>query len=309
MTLAHFIRHPTTNFYRTCRDLEARSRWCLSGTPIQNRLQDIGALFAFIRADPFHNIAQFRKFIVMPFNQGDAVVKDRLVMLYDSLCLRRTKDILTLPGFDEKLSILEFTPKERNHYDRTLSIVKRSMQEKVNQYEQVSKFGLFQAQLQLRILCNHGTYQKPFSWKRNRLRETKESLMVELGTGLEVKCGCCEHPRPLLISRETSNVQSCGHYFCQDCLDDSGAMTMSPDSTQCPLCPHGDNAPQPQHVRTPIISSIDVAGMGQSQPQQAKSSNRDDYFNDVGFSVKMRALVQDVRKDLDHMKRSNSLRP
>ena len=244
----------------------------------------------------------------MPFDQGDAVVKDRLVMLYDSLCLRRTKDILTLPGFDEHLRELEFTPEERNHYEKTKRIVHRSMREKINQYEQVSKFGLFQAHLQLRILCNHGTYQKLFSWRRNRLREAKESLTVDLGTSLEVRCSGCEQPRPLLNFGTDSNVQSCGHFFCCDCMDDAEVMV------RCPVCPHGDDAPQPQRISTPITSTIDgvnanLAGVAQPRSQQTKSSNRDDYFNDVGFSVKMRALVQDVREDLDHMKRSASPPP
>ncbi|RWA12443.1 hypothetical protein EKO27_g2635 [Xylaria grammica] len=195
---AHVIRRPSNTFHSTCLELEARSRWCLTGTPIQNRLLDIGALFAFLRAEPFHNIAQFRRFIVLPFEQGDEGVKDRLVLLYDSLCLRRNKDILCLPGTDERERPLRFSPEEMKQYQSTLKTLQRSVSEKVGQYEKHREFGLFQAQLQLRILCNHGTYQKPFSWKRNML-QLDESLAIESGTGFEARCDGCEQPRPALV--------------------------------------------------------------------------------------------------------------
>lgn len=46
--LAHIIRHKGTTFNKAVSELNAKSRWCLSGTPIQNKLDDIGALFAYI---------------------------------------------------------------------------------------------------------------------------------------------------------------------------------------------------------------------------------------------------------------------
>jgi len=45
---AHFIRSPTTYLHKRVAELDAKFRWCLTGTPIQNRLDDIGALFAFL---------------------------------------------------------------------------------------------------------------------------------------------------------------------------------------------------------------------------------------------------------------------
>ncbi|EMR66184.1 putative dna repair and recombination protein rad5c protein [Eutypa lata UCREL1] len=248
---AHVIRRPATHFYRTCMELEARSRWCLTGTPIQNRLQDIGALFAFLRAEPFHSIALFRRFIVAPFDQGDPVVKDRLVQLYDSLCLRRTKDLLTLPGVKEHIRQLEFSPEERLHYQGTMNILDRSIRERVGQYDPKGKFGQFQARLQLRILCNHGTYQKPFSWKRSSLKDANEALTVDLGMDIEVRTGPVE-----LAKAPVSNPNHQNH--------------MGPAGVQW--------------------------------SQQDTLPSKDEYFNAEGYSVKMKALVEDVQKDLEEMK-------
>jgi SWI/SNF-related matrix-associated actin-dependent regulator of chromatin subfamily A3 len=67
---AHIIRRQSTVLYRTVAELKARSRWCLTGTPIQNRLEDIGSLFAFIRIIPFNSASTFRKYIATPFDDG-----------------------------------------------------------------------------------------------------------------------------------------------------------------------------------------------------------------------------------------------
>ncbi|GAW22840.1 hypothetical protein ANO14919_123840 [Xylariales sp. No.14919] len=287
---AHVIRRPSNTFHSTCLELEARSRWCLTGTPIQNRLLDIGALFAFLRAEPFHNIAQFRRFIVLPFEQGDEGVKDRLVLLYDSLCLRRNKDILCLPGTDERERPLRFSPEEMKQYQSTLKTLQRSVSEKVGQYEKHREFGLFQAQLQLRILCNHGTYQKPFSWKRNML-QLDESLAIESGTSFEARCDGCEQPRPALVL--TTN--SCGHFVCASCLEYLEDILKPADSMPCPRCHYKDLA---KCLRTDAIPTRNNRHSG----HRRDALNRRMYFKDVGFSTKMNALVEDVKDRMEEMK-------
>ncbi|KAJ3567630.1 hypothetical protein NPX13_g6703 [Xylaria arbuscula] len=287
---AHVIRRPSNTFYSTCLDLRARSRWCLTGTPIQNRLLDVGALFAFLRADPFDNITQFRRFIVLPFEQGDDVVKDRLVLLYDSLCLRRNKDILHLPGTEERERPLQFSPEERKQYNSTLKTLQRSVSEKVGQYDKHREFGLFQAQLQLRILCNHGTYQKPFSWKRIAL-QLDESLAVGSGTNFESRCDGCEQLRPALIL--TTNT--CGHFFCASCREYLEDILKPTESMSCPKCHYKDVASCLRNDTIPVRTS-------NSRYNHRDSLARNMYFNDVGISTKMNALVEDVRDRMGELK-------
>lgn len=287
-------------------ELEARSRWCLTGTPIQNRLQDIGALFAFLRAEPFHSIALFRRFIVAPFDQGDPVVKDRLVQLYDSLCLRRTKDLLTLPGVKEHIRQLEFSPEERLHYQGTMNILDRSIRERVGQYDPKGKFGQFQARLQLRILCNHGTYQKPFSWKRSSLKDANEALTVDLGMDIEVRCGGCEQLRPLIGPINTSSKGECGHFLCSSCEEDYENFWGPLGSTQCLLCLVKGRTGPVELAKAPVSNPNHQNHMGPAGVQWSQQDtlpSKDEYFNAEGYSVKMKALVEDVQKDLEEMKR------
>jgi SNF2 family DNA or RNA helicase len=61
------IRRRETTFHKVVVELKAESRWCLSGTHIQNSLADLGSLLAFIQVKPFHDPRNFRHWIANPF--------------------------------------------------------------------------------------------------------------------------------------------------------------------------------------------------------------------------------------------------
>nr|XP_036578671.1 DNA repair and recombination protein rad5c [Colletotrichum truncatum]KAF6786004.1 DNA repair and recombination protein rad5c [Colletotrichum truncatum] len=311
---AHIIRRPATKFYLACKELHANSRWCLTGTPIQNKLSDIGALFAFIRAKPFNEPAKFRKYIEVPFEQNDAdpqKVKERLIILLESLCLRRTKDLLKLPGLTEVTKELEFSREEREQYDKTKNILMRTIKQKVGEVEKSSKFGLFQANLQMRILCNHGTFQKPFSWHRRAYRlDEREAVVSALGQNVEITCSGCHQPMPIINSSKVMNEfeEQCAHVFCSDCLDES-VYSAGPTNGQrrhCPVCENWMRAARAQRALPSGVPVVRVDGPGSSSDvemddvsgQMASKKHEENYFNQTGHSTKMQALIQDVKEDL-----------
>ncbi|KAB5535361.1 SNF2 family domain-containing protein [Coniochaeta sp. 2T2.1] len=290
------------SWYRVVLD-EANSRWCLTGTPIQNRLEDIGSLFAFLKVEPWNNRNHFRKYIAAPFENKDTVVIERLVMLYDSLVLRRTKEILILPGQDVRTRELELSPEEREQYSRTTNILNRRIRQLPGGDEAEDKFGLFQAQLQLRILCNHGTWQKLFSWKKRDLMEEQELSLGEAGLDAEATCAGCKQPRPILGSNRIHHqfVERCSHMLCAECLEDCGGENI----THCPLCRRfkmtTDSAAEPESPRGEDDSDEEDTPMADVEEDRdsGKSKKRDDaYFNFKGHSTKMEALVSDVKQDL-----------
>ncbi|KAK4210760.1 SNF2 family N-terminal domain-containing protein [Rhypophila decipiens] len=309
----HIIRRQATTLYRHCADLEARSRWCLTGTPIQNRLEDIGALFAFLRAEPFHSIAQFRRFICAPYEEGKPIAKERLILLYRSLCLRRTKDILTLPGCDEQTRTLELTDDEKRQYAKTTNILDRYMRTQEHraggagyghyhslQSWKKTQFGLFQAHLQLRILCNHGTFQKPFSWKKRDMKDEKtaerEAFISELGAGSELLCDGCKAFRPIIglaAGAQHNFAGDCPHSFCLECLEDFSGLPGLENMRTCPLCLRNGNT---------VVRADDATDVVMQDADRTESTDRDmhqdAYFNHVGYSTKMEALVEDVKKDI-----------
>ncbi|KAM0522526.1 hypothetical protein ACHAPE_002117 [Trichoderma viride] len=289
-----------TLFYRSCDELHASFRWCLTGTPIQNKLTDIGTLFAFIRAEPFSKASVFRKWIEVPFEQStdDSIaataVKDRLVMLIEALCLRRTKDSIKLPEVRTCLRELTFTPQEREQYDNTMKILKRMILHRVGEVDKASHFGTFQMNLQMRLLCNHGTFQQPFSWRRRSYQDEREAAAGALGQNSEICCSGCQLPMPILGSswlRSDYNSR-CNHVLCPDCIDESST------TAGCPVC-----------VLTlgPGMARNNASTNGEDVPDwpaDGRAGNSDDhYFNNEGHSTKMEALIKDVKEDLSETKR------
>jgi SWI/SNF-related matrix-associated actin-dependent regulator of chromatin subfamily A3 len=296
---AHIIRRRATLFYRSCDDLHANSRWCLTGTPIQNKLTDIGTLFAFIRAEPFSKAAVFRKWIEVPFEQstddstGATAVKDRLVMLIEALCLRRTKEVIELPEVQSCTRELPFTLEERKQYENTKKILIRMISHRVGEVDKSSHFGTFQMNLQMRLLCNHGTYQKPFSWRRHH-QDEREAAISALGRDSEIYCLGCQSPMPVLGSSwlRIDHNKRCNHMLCSECIDESSGRE------RCPVCPP---------TLGPELMENNESTNGEDGPDgpvNDKAKNSDDYyFREVGHSTKMEALIQDVEQGLNETKR------
>jgi SWI/SNF-related matrix-associated actin-dependent regulator of chromatin subfamily A3 len=292
LCLAHIIRRQVTTFFRAVTELKARSRWCLTGTPIQNKLEDIGSLFAFIRAHPFHSMAMFRRFVSIPFDESEErreVATKNLTLLLESLCLRRSRDLLHLPNAQHRIRALKFSPEEREQYEQTKKIMNRALRQKVGESYSKSIFGMFQVQLQLRILCNHGTYQQPFSWTKRSLMDEREDALCSIGENGEVHCSACRQSLPMLGSNDLYRTYrgNCAHVVCKECLDQNEQISSVAfdTNTKCPLCAVGG-----------VYTSV-ARGDALSQERS------DSYLRQEGHSSKMTALISDIREDLWQTKR------
>ncbi|KAL9618245.1 MAG: hypothetical protein Q9160_007015 [Pyrenula sp. 1 TL-2023] len=155
---AHIIRQQATKLARAVLNLTGYLRWCLTGTPIQNRLEDLAALLSFLRPKELKTKSEFRRHLLPNFENDEGDPYKNIRLLLDSICLRRPKDILDIPPIHEKLLKLDFLPTEKAFYDRMEAYMLRSVQQLVYHKSSACKeFGLFQMHLRLRRVCNHGT--------------------------------------------------------------------------------------------------------------------------------------------------------
>lgn len=235
----------------------------------------------------------------MPFEQSTddsataTAVKDRLVMLIEALCLRRTKDVIKLPELRSYLRELEFTPEERKQYENTKKILMRMICHRVGEVDKSSHFGLFQMNLQMRLLCNHGTYQQPFSWRRRSYQDEREAAISALGHNSEISCSGCQSPMPILGSSwlRSDYNKHCNHALCSECIEESGRLA------GCPVCVLTLG---PDTMGNNVSNSEDVPDW----PAKDNVGNNDDYyFHKEGHSTKMKALIKDVERDLNETKR------
>lgn len=122
---AHFIRRSSTFLYKRVAELHAKFRWCLTGTPIQNQLDDVGALFAFLRIFPFDRLSMFRQCIIGPFmdfGPRRLLAQQNLAKLLDAYCIRRTKALLNLTNIFETTHSVVFSSEEQQQYKRRRKI-------------------------------------------------------------------------------------------------------------------------------------------------------------------------------------------
>ena len=157
---AHMIREQSTQQSKAICRLQASRRWAVTGTPVQNRLEDLGALMTFLRVKPFDEKGGFAQYIMAPFKMCDPEILPKLRLLVDSITLRRLKDRIDLPPRHDQLVKLEFSAAERQVYEIFAKNAADRVKVITNQREKSlggkSYVHVLQSILRLRLICAHG---------------------------------------------------------------------------------------------------------------------------------------------------------
>ncbi|MBE3049911.1 DEAD/DEAH box helicase, partial [Candidatus Bathyarchaeota archaeon] len=158
---AHMIREQATLQFKAICRLQADRRWAVTGTPVQNRLDDLAALLAFIRCKPFDDKSKFVRYIVEPFKSCDPEIVPKLRILVDTITLRRLKDKIDLPPRTDQIIKLDFTPEERYVYE----MFSKNAQDRVKALAGTGPgmalggqtyIHILRSILRLRLICAHG---------------------------------------------------------------------------------------------------------------------------------------------------------
>ncbi|KAM3394206.1 helicase-like transcription factor CHR28 isoform X1 [Capsicum galapagoense] len=239
---AQSIKNYRTQVARACWGLRAKRRWCLSGTPIQNAVDDLYSYFRFLKYDPYAVYKQFCTTIKVPIQRHPTTGYRKLQAVLKTVMLRRTKGtcidgkpIINLPEKRIVLRKVEFTDKERDFYCK-LEAQSRA------QFAEYAAAGTLKQNyvnillmlLRLRQACDHpllvGASNSGSVW-RSSIEEAKKlprekltGLLNCLEASLAI-CGICSDPP------EDAVVTVCGHVFCNQCISEH----LSGDDTQCPV--------------------------------------------------------------------------
>ncbi|KAK3381590.1 SNF2 family N-terminal domain-containing protein [Podospora didyma] len=96
---AHSIKNRNAKATKAACALRAEYRWCLTGTPMQNNLDELQSLVHFLRIQPYDDLAEWRAQIDAPMKNGKGhIAIRRLHSLLRCFMKRRTKDILKEEG-------------------------------------------------------------------------------------------------------------------------------------------------------------------------------------------------------------------
>jgi hypothetical protein len=94
---AHTIKNRATVAHRACCRLDAPRRWAVTGTPMQNSIEDIASLLKFLRHQPWDERLWWEKVIGRPYERGDGDALPRLKAVLQPIMLRRRKESLGVP--------------------------------------------------------------------------------------------------------------------------------------------------------------------------------------------------------------------
>ncbi|XP_068639756.1 helicase-like transcription factor CHR28 isoform X2 [Aristolochia californica] len=238
---AQSIKNHRTQVARACWGLRAKRRWCLSGTPIQNAVDDLYSYFRFLRYEPYAIFKSFRSMIKIPINRNPANGYKKLQAVLKTIMLRRTKGtlldgqpIINLPPKTVLLKKVDFSEEEREFYSRLEADSRAQFKEYADAGTVKQNYvNILLMLLRLRQACDHpllvNGYDSSSIWRASTetaKRLPKEKLIhllncLEAGYAI---CGLCNDPP------EDAVVAICGHVFCNQCICEH----ITGDDSLCP---------------------------------------------------------------------------
>ncbi|KAI9806561.1 MAG: hypothetical protein M1833_003748 [Piccolia ochrophora] len=252
---AHSIKNRNAKATQACYALRAEYRWCLTGTPMQNNLDELQSLIRFLRIKPYNDLLVWTQQITKPMKdgRGETAIK-RLQFYLKAFMKRRTKDILKADGalnpggatnlgdgsepaqfkiterLIEKLEA-EFSPEERGFYERLES----RADERLEQMMGGAKMNYASALvllLRLRQACNHPQLVG------GQLSEDADALAIVRASG-EIKTP--KKPSAVNVTDLDDIANAFGGLSvqtreCQACTNPLAAEEISRGTTRCGEC-------------------------------------------------------------------------
>ncbi|XP_043105438.1 transcription termination factor 2 isoform X3 [Puntigrus tetrazona] len=137
---AHNIKNPKVQTSMAVCKLRARSRWAVTGTPIQNNLLDMYSLLKFLRCSPFDEYKLWKTQV----DNGSKRGGERLNILTRTLLLRRTKDqldssgkpLVSLPDRTCEVHRLKLSEDEQAVYDVVFAQSRSTLQNYLKRHEE-----------------------------------------------------------------------------------------------------------------------------------------------------------------------------
>lgn len=151
------IKNELTQTAKAVFALKAPFRLALSGTPVENHLAELYALFRFLNPSMFPNRAEFERDYAQPIQQrNDAEAATALrKKIYPFILRRRKADVLKeLPDKVEQTLIVEMGSAQKAHYESRRRFYKEVVSGEIERHGVAkSQFAILEAFLELRQIA------------------------------------------------------------------------------------------------------------------------------------------------------------
>ena len=153
------IKNATSQTAQAVKTLNAKHKLALSGTPIENKLEELWSVFDFLMPGFLFSMSEFNYRYVTPImERQDKTVEKRLkLQIYPFILRRMKRDVAKdLPDKVENMAYCELTDEQRDFYLEVLDSTKEELFKSIemNGLEK-SRMSIFSALLRLRQICCH----------------------------------------------------------------------------------------------------------------------------------------------------------
>ncbi|KAJ0042722.1 hypothetical protein Pint_18500 [Pistacia integerrima] len=237
---AHLIKNANAQQSQAVTNLNAKRRWAVTGTPIQNGSSDLFSLMAFLRFEPFTIKSYWQRLVQRPLTQGSKEGLSRLQVLMSTISLRRTKDkgLIGLPPKTVETCYVELSGEERELYDEMERMAKGVVQEYISDGSLMRNYStVLSIVLRLRQICTNLALC-PSDLRSilpsNNIEDVSNNpdllkkLVAVVQDGEDFDCPICISPPADIV------ITCCAHIFCRSCI----LKTIQRTKPCCPLCRH-----------------------------------------------------------------------
>jgi SNF2 family DNA or RNA helicase len=240
--IAHTIRSRRTKLFKAVTSIDAAHHWCLTGTPISNKVDDLGALLEFCRVPLLGDRQCFQQHVVTPSRKNLRRGYTVLRLILGSLCLRRTRDLLDILQPYLSQSEVAFSKSESVQYKSIIKRVRRDIDVAVSGHSnKTSQQIMPKALLELRIFCNQGTFTPKLQSGEEAELDAEEQLSLLQQTDDAICVKCATIISTVTVSDqveifESGIVGKCSHPLCSLCYADAVDDPLTNETYTCPLC-------------------------------------------------------------------------
>ena len=153
---AQYIKNWATSTAKSAKQLKADHRLALSGTPVENHLIDLWAIFDFLAPGFLGKLSDFQKNYVRPIEDQDVKVLEALRARIRPFVMRRKKEDVAseLPPKTEQSLYVQFSKAQLGLYNRILKAAKAEIQGRVDEVGlEKSQMTILAALTRLRQVC------------------------------------------------------------------------------------------------------------------------------------------------------------
>ena len=188
---AQYMKNSNTQNAKSIKQIDAVTKFALTGTPIENSLSELWSIFDFLMPGYLFSYKKFKENFEIPIvKQEDSQTMDKLRMLIEPFVLRRTKKQVLTELPDKTVTVLnnEMNDEQQKIYLSYLAEAKSELNEQIkeNGFEK-SQMQILTVLTRLRQICCHPSlFLNNYKGESSKLNQCIEIIKDAISSGHKI---------------------------------------------------------------------------------------------------------------------------